>query len=180
MQAHWGALALGALGAAALLAGLLPALQGPAGAAEDELALPAAPATATGALKQFDATAREAGCLTTGQGRAAGSIDGQYDPATRSARYTIALTGAPPNTDFLLDISECCAGGERLARGDGGHLRTDGQGSGRLEGSWALQTEARRVRASLVAYCDAGAGLAPILPCGSAAFASDALLLPAP
>src|SRR5439155_26951015 len=154
------------------------ALQGRAGAAEDELALPAAPAEASGPLKQFDATAREAGCQGVGRGRAAGGVQGQYDPQTRTVRFRLQLSGAPANAAFLLDVAGCGPGGQRLARGDGGHLTTDAQGNGTLEGSWALQSEARSVRASLVRYCDGGEGAAPIIPCGPTAFATDALLLP--
>jgi hypothetical protein len=166
------------LAAAAVLAGGLIAGGGQVAVAHDTLSVPNAPQAAKGALKQFDAAAGEVSCQTKGTGQPLGELEIKYDGATRSAIYTVTLRGAKPNTEFLLDVTECGKQGERLVRGDGGHLVTDAKGNGSLQGSWAVQSDAKWVKASLLATCLTPGETVPTVPCDPDGFASDALVPP--
>lgn len=134
------------------------------------------PATAT--FRAFDATASEAGCRTSGRGRTAGQGTATYDAASHTLQYHVQLTAAVPNTDYLLDISECDASGARTARGDGGHLHTNASGAASLDGTWPVQTGARWLRASVLAYCADPTSPAPTVPCKPEGYATEAMLPP--
>ena len=75
MQGHWRVAAMSALAAAAVLAGGLIAGGGEVAVAHDTLSVPAAPLSAKGALKQFDATAGEVSCQTKGTGKSLGELE---------------------------------------------------------------------------------------------------------
>src|SRR5436190_19692357 len=78
------------------------------------LAVPAG-GEVSGPLRAFDARTVQAGCGDTEAGPATGTARLGYDAASRSLTYTLTLTDAAPNTDYLLDVSECAAGGQPVA-----------------------------------------------------------------
>ena len=88
------------------------------------------------------------------------------------------MQGGTPNQTYLVDVSECATGGERLARGDAGHFTTDAAGNGTLSGTYVVQSDARWIKAAVLSYCADPQGGPPVLPCTPEGFATDALLPP--
>jgi hypothetical protein len=149
-------------------------------ASGETLTLEVAPKKSTAQLKQFDAEATEVDCHTKGRGKPAGTLEVEFDVATRTASYTVALTGGQPNTHYLLDVTECERKGTHLARGDGGHFKTNARGEGGVQGTWTVHSNAQWVKVAVLSYCGAPDSLesSPSIPCGPVAFATDSLILP--
>jgi hypothetical protein len=179
MAGYWRILAVGALAGVAILGAGLFSAESAVVVADEALSVPAAPQKIKAKLKQFDAMAREVDCQTKGKGKEAGEVEVGYEAANNSLQYTITLSGAEPNADYLLDVAEC-SGKDRLARGDGGHVRTDASGNGTLTGIWQINmANAKHVKASILRYCPSTEeATPPTVPCGSSGFSIDALKPP--
>ena len=166
---------IGSVVVAALVLGaqLLPA--GRAAANDDVLDLSSAgPATAK--LKQVDLGQPEGNCQTKGAGTQSGDVQGAFDLASDTLGFGFALSGAAPDADYLVDVTECTAQGARIARGDGGHLHTDGAGHATFTGTWEPQSDAATVKLTLVRFCQGPKDVVPSIPCDTQGFATDALL----
>ncbi len=141
---------------------------------------PASPTSATqptaGLLRQIDARADPGNCQASVEGDSAGEVQIAFDADERTVQFAIELEGGEPNTDYLVEVVECSNDGAWLARGDGGHFRTDANGQASFSGAWLVLTNAWDVKLSIFSYCATGGTDEPLtVPCSDVAFAAGAL-----